>query len=348
LISKAQFEDAAERLSKLYVRHRTESLRQLKNTTDFILAKGPIGLVPLARVIIGASRPDADMLAPNASGRLTDQQRSALASAGYRRVVEGDAEFETHWTAYTGLLKSLGVDGPSKGTPTARAVRSFQVPAQGTLGDRAAPPMETDAADIHDAIARFQSGERPAQMGTPHGWHVRDPLTGQPLPLKAIWALATGVANADFKNSGALRARLERLGFACVDLRDLPDALPVYDSLYPDDLPATHTEGAPLAVTVNRYERNPAARQACLLHYRQLRKATLCEACDFDFEARYGELGAGFIHVHHVVKLADIGAAYQVDPLRDLVPLCPNCHAMIHRLPTEANAVADLKRRIRG
>jgi predicted HNH restriction endonuclease len=54
--------------------------------------------------------------------------------------------------------------------------------------------------------------------------------------------------------------------------------------------------------------------------------------CGFDFVAAYGELGDGFIHVHHVRPLSDIGEEYEVDPIKDLRPVCPNCHAMIHRV----------------
>ena len=45
----------------------------------------------------------------------------------------------------------------------------------------------------------------------------------------------------------------------------------------------------------------------------------------------YGELGQGFIHVHHIVPISKIGKEYKIDPINDLVPVCPNCHAMLHR-----------------
>jgi 5-methylcytosine-specific restriction protein A len=49
-----------------------------------------------------------------------------------------------------------------------------------------------------------------------------------------------------------------------------------------------------------------------------------------DFEETYGQLGRGFIHVHHIVPIATIGKEYKLDPVNDLVPVCPNCHAMLH------------------
>ncbi|WP_352768497.1 HNH endonuclease [Mesorhizobium sp. M0167] len=54
-------------------------------------------------------------------------------------------------------------------------------------------------------------------------------------------------------------------------------------------------------------------------------------ACGEDFSKKYGIHGAGFIHVHHLTSLKKIGRAYQVNPAKDLRPVCANCHAMIHR-----------------
>nr|WP_141661888.1 HNH endonuclease [Burkholderia ambifaria] len=103
---------------------------------------------------------------------------------------------------------------------------------------------------------------------------------------------------------------------------------PDVGTLYPDDIPGgvQYFEGAVAQVLVNVYERNAAARRACINHY-----GYACMVCDLDFEVRYGSIGRSFIHVHHEVPIADIGANYQVDPIRDLKPVCPNCHAMLHR-----------------
>lgn len=85
-------------------------------------------------------------------------------------------------------------------------------------------------------------------------------------------------------------------------------------------------EGAKKTVTVNTYERDPAARQKCIDRW-----GVTCRACGFDFQKTYGELGKGFIHVHHLKPLSEIGEAYELDATEDLRPVCPNCHAMLHR-----------------
>lgn len=94
--------------------------------------------------------------------------------------------------------------------------------------------------------------------------------------------------------------------------------------LEPDSLePAI--EGARRLVYVNSYERSRSAREAC----KRIHKP-ICAACGFDFGIAYGSGFIGYIHVHHLVRLADIGEEYQVDPRTDMIPVCPNCHAVIH------------------
>jgi len=102
-----------------------------------------------------------------------------------------------------------------------------------------------------------------------------------------------------------------------------------------------YTEGTPNQVMVTKYERNPFARKTCLDHY-----GLSCSVCDFDFEKQYGELGKGFIHVHHLKQVADIGKEYKIDPIKDLRPVCPNCHAMIHKRK-EPYTIDELKEKIK-
>jgi 5-methylcytosine-specific restriction enzyme A len=88
-------------------------------------------------------------------------------------------------------------------------------------------------------------------------------------------------------------------------------------------------EGAKKQVTVNAYERNPRAHDACIAHH-----GSRCKVCDIDLGERFGPIASGFIHVHHLVPLSTIGTVYQVDPVKDLVPVCPTCHSVLHlRVP---------------
>ena len=87
-----------------------------------------------------------------------------------------------------------------------------------------------------------------------------------------------------------------------------------------------YPEGATSTVQVNRYERDRRNRAAAISIH-----GTTCKACGFDFRSRYGVIAAGLIEVHHTTPVSKLGADYVVDPVRDLVPLCPNCHAVAHR-----------------
>jgi len=107
------------------------------------------------------------------------------------------------------------------------------------------------------------------------------------------------------------------------------------------DSPEHYIEGATVKVTVNSYERNPAARRRCIEHH-----GAACAVCSIDFGQSYGTLGEGFIHIHHKIPLADIGEEYLVNPVEDLVPVCPNCHAMLHRV-SPALSVEELRTRLK-
>ncbi|NYT73572.1 HNH endonuclease [Halomonas sp. QX-2] len=84
-------------------------------------------------------------------------------------------------------------------------------------------------------------------------------------------------------------------------------------------------EGAVLKVFVNKYERSRKARTACIAKH-----GARCFFCKFDFGERYGDVYSSFIHVHHIVPISKIGKNYKVNFEKDLVPVCPNCHAVIH------------------
>lgn len=85
-------------------------------------------------------------------------------------------------------------------------------------------------------------------------------------------------------------------------------------------------EGAVRAITVNAYERDPKARAKCIRAH-----GTACSVCGFSFAKAYGDIAKDYIHVHHLRPLSEVGEAHEVDPVRDLRPVCPNCHAVLHR-----------------
>ncbi|MEH6393338.1 HNH endonuclease [Pseudoalteromonas sp.] len=85
-------------------------------------------------------------------------------------------------------------------------------------------------------------------------------------------------------------------------------------------------EGQELSYQLTKYERSSKARQQCIEHH-----GVKCKVCDLNFESLYGDIGRGFIHVHHIVPVSRQKDEYQIDPINDLIPVCPNCHSMLHR-----------------
>lgn len=98
-----------------------------------------------------------------------------------------------------------------------------------------------------------------------------------------------------------------------------------------------YREGLTKKIYVNVYERNLEARRKCIEHY-----GSNCYICNFKFVNFYGKIGEDFIHVHHLKQLSEIGQEYELDPIKDLRPVCPNCHAMLHR-KTPAYTIEELK-----
>lgn len=86
-----------------------------------------------------------------------------------------------------------------------------------------------------------------------------------------------------------------------------------------------YIEGAVTTIKVNKYERNLKARRKCLEHY-----GYKCFVCGFDFEEFYGDIGKEIIEVHHNKALNQIKKSYEVNPIKDLRPVCSNCHTIIH------------------
>jgi 5-methylcytosine-specific restriction protein A len=98
------------------------------------------------------------------------------------------------------------------------------------------------------------------------------------------------------------------------------------------------TEGAQRQYYGTRYERDPVNRRRAIEHH-----GTNCSACGFDFARVYGSRGIGYIEVHHTRPLGDNAGPVSIDPRTDLVPVCANCHRMIHRRRDYVLSLADIR-----
>lgn len=111
--------------------------------------------------------------------------------------------------------------------------------------------------------------------------------------------------------------------------------------VYPDDIEDKDLfEGTKKQILVNAYERSSQARQECINKY-----GYQCTICNFNFKKTYGEIGRNFIHVHHLKPLYEIDEKYKINPIEDLRPVCPNCHAMLHKRKP-AYSIEEIKKLI--
>ena len=85
-------------------------------------------------------------------------------------------------------------------------------------------------------------------------------------------------------------------------------------------------EGLKKQIKVKKYESSSIARAKCIEYH-----GVNCKVCGINFQEKYGKIGEGFIHIHHIVPVYKIGKEYKIDYKNDLVPVCPNCHSMLHK-----------------
>ena len=165
-------------------------------------------------------------------------------------------------------------------------------------------------------------------------------LEGAPLPpWRKLWMtfefkVADGTTDSLFH--GALSAALFAVGLV---LSVVPHTYEDGADEFDLELEAGLPEGATSKIEVNRYERSRRNRMVCLSVH-----GFECKACGMNFHSTYGEVGREFIEVHHKVPIASMGGSYVVNPITDLVPLCSNCHRMVHRHepPYSPEAISEM------
>ena len=112
----------------------------------------------------------------------------------------------------------------------------------------------------------------------------------------------------------------------------------------PTPVPQKLKEGSIVQVRgTEKHERNKALRDLCIAHY-----GYVCQVCGFDFQKAYGDLGKDFIEVHHLTPISETEGEHEVDPVNDLVPLCSNCHSMIHRGEDRPLTLEEMRETYKG
>ncbi len=84
-------------------------------------------------------------------------------------------------------------------------------------------------------------------------------------------------------------------------------------------------EGRAYRIEATKYERSRFNRSLAIKIH-----GTKCFGCEFNFEAFYGPIGAGIIEIHHLLPVHLMTERRVVDPRSELIPLCSNCHTLVH------------------
>jgi hypothetical protein len=99
-----------------------------------------------------------------------------------------------------------------------------------------------------------------------------------------------------------------------------------------------YVEGQRTKRLVSYYERNAGLRsRAVAVH------GTRCQVCGMSFDEQYGDLGEGFIEVHHLKPVSSYKVKVRVDPNTDMAVVCPNCHRMLHRQANKPLSIEELR-----
>lgn len=229
---------------------------------------------------------------------------AVLVSTGWKSL-EADFSPDT----YAGeLVRAMGQKAPASSQPFVSLAQSFE-----SIGNRI-------NVKVNGSVVSLENG--------------------LPLPPWGKFELnVRKLTDAASGDEGDLQVGAENIAAACLALvlvllpleEDESSSQPMFEAGLP--------EGACSTVVVNRYERSPVNRAACIAAH-----GSKCKVCGFDFGAVYGPMAHGYIEVHHRVPVSKMGGSYLVDPVNDLIPLCANCHAAVHRIdpPMEPETLAAM------
>jgi hypothetical protein len=149
------------------------------------------------------------------------------------------------------------------------------------------------------------------------------------------------VSRAALGKSKTMRDRIRKgawwhvvlVKFRIIDAKIVRDSINKFHHLrlsithYPDEgFREASYEGGSRRIIINKYERNPQARAECISHY-----GYECAVCGLTLSDIYGQAGEGYIHIHHLQPVSNQKRVHRINPITDLRPVCPNCHAMIHQ-----------------
>lgn len=180
------------------------------------------------------------------------------------------------------------------------------------------PPL-MDGVDYRPARSTLHSS---TPLVWAHMWPIKD--VSKIVEADELWVLFAQASEKVFNSRRISRDQdVKQIRLGKRRLSDFFQSPEKEELAFPDEI---YYEGAARQLTVKDYRRSSQARRECLDRHGQR-----CWVCKIDFVEKYGEAGKNCIHVHHLRPIAEIGEQHQVNPKDDLCPVCPNCHAVVHR-----------------
>ncbi len=253
--------------------------------------------------------------------RSGDQEEIELTLAGYQASETFRLRASLRWRSVVALFEPGAYAAPlanamKNGSPEARAVCESVIAAS-----------QADGAEVRVTVGTSTSSGSIQSLWTSDGTHFTVQLSRGPLDVNA----------GNLENDTAQLVKwTARLAAAMVALMPVGSEDQLADESFEG-----YPEGATVRVTASRYERDRRNRAAAIAIH-----GVRCRGCGLDFGERYGTLARGFIEIHHVTPVSRIGGGYIIDPARDLVPLCSNCHSVVHRQDPPLT-IDDLQRVLR-
>ena len=233
---------------------------------------------------------------------LNNGQKIIISPAGIEHTISFRVELHLGWRTVSAAFipgnYASGLVAEIKGaTPAQKAAFSVFSESLKSKGAQVCLLLDSNQVDASSPIS------------WPKNWNTIH------ISMKKIGVLVEKLSGYNFKATFPWATGFFGLALALLPLEEIDEST--------DD---GGKEGAELFQLIRKYERSRINRAACIeIH------GVSCKICGFDFGERFGNLGEGFIHIHHVVPLAEMRGSYSINPGKDLIPVCPNCHAMLHR-----------------
>ncbi len=94
-------------------------------------------------------------------------------------------------------------------------------------------------------------------------------------------------------------------------------------------------------------KRSQKLRDAAIDYYQDEDGKLFCTVCGFCFEDCYGNIGKGFIEIHHEKPVYQYSSggfkSFIKEAIKNVKPLCSNCHRMLHRNYKKPLSIIELK-----